>query len=367
MSKLKDEIAFLSKPGDTILETIEFLGMSQVELAERLGKTAPKVNDLISGKEVISLNTALKLEKVLGIDSQFWIKREFIYREKLLKLKEQEDYEKYKKWLSIQPITVLKSLGYLKIETIGPEMVDECLKFYGVASPQQWESVYVNQFLSSNFRKSNAYDSSLGGISAFLRIGEIEMMRMKLNKFDKTVFKNSLNKIKKIVQSHPSNFAEELMEICAYSGVALVFTSKIPKAPISGVSRWVRGIPLIQLTDRYKWNDQFWFSFFHEAGHILLHGKKNIFIENSDIMDYTNIKETEANDFARKFLLPPKFLEDVPSNFSEKDLRKIAKIYNTHPAIVIGQLQHLGKAPYSFGNNLRLKVDLSKIIEKGKY
>ena len=54
-------------------------------------------------------------------------------------------------------------------------------------------------------------------------------------------------------------------------------------------------------------------------------------------------------------------------DFSEKDLGKIAKIYNTHPAIVIGQLQHLGKAPYSFGNNLRLKVDLSKIIEKGKY
>jgi HTH-type transcriptional regulator/antitoxin HigA len=364
MSKIQDEIELLSKPGDTILETIEFLGMSQVELAERLGKTPPKVNDLITGKEVISLNTALQLEKVLGIDAQFWVKRELLYREKLLKLKEQEDFEKYKDWLSIQPIKVLKSLGYLKSKPNSPEMVDECLKFYGVASPNQWESLYINQYLLTNFRKSEAHKTSLGSLATFLRIGEIEMMNMTLNKYDKKVFKDSLIEIKKIVQSHPSDFAERLVDLCTSSGVALVFTPNIPKAPISGVARWVRGIPLIQLTDRYKWNDQFWFSFFHEAGHILLHGKKDVFIEKSDNSENDSIKEAEANDFARKTLLSPKFLENLPERFTEKDLRKIARFYKTHPAIVVGQLQRLKKVPFSFGNKLRLKVDLSRIIKK---
>jgi len=364
MSKIQDEIELLSKPGDTILETIEFLGMSQVELAERLGKKPPKVNDLISGKEVISLNTALKLEKVLGIDAQFWVKRELLYREKLLKLKEQEDFEKYKDWLAIQPIKVLKSLGYLKSKPNSPEMVDECLKFYGVASPTQWKSVYVNQYLLTDFRKSDAHKTSLGGLATFLRIGEIEMMNMNLNKYDKKVFKNSLIEIKEIVQSHPSDFAERLIEICASSGVALVFTSNIPKAPISGIARWVRGIPLIQLTDRYKWNDHFWFSFFHEAGHILLHGKKDIFIEKSDDSENESIKEAEANDFARKTLLSPNFIENLPQKFTEKDLRKIARFYKTHPAIVVGQLQHLKKVPFSFGNNLKLKIDLSRVIKR---
>lgn len=364
MSKIKDEIELLSKPGDTILETIEFIGMSQVELAERLGKTPPKINDLISGKEVISLNTAMQLEKVLGIDAQFWIKRELLYREKLLKLKEKQDFENYKDWLAIQPIKVLKSLGYLKSKSNTPEMVEECLKFYGVVSPNQWESVYVNQYLSTDFRKSEAYTTNLGGLSAFLRIGELEMMRMKLSKYDKKVFKDSLIEIKKLVQFHPSDFAEKLKEICAASGVALVFTSSLPKAPISGVARWVRGIPLIQLTDRYKSNDHFWFSFFHEAGHILLHGKKDIFIENFDEIESGDIKEVEANNFARKTLLSPKFLENLPLKFTVKDLRKIARDYNTHPAIVVGQLQHQKRVPFSFGNNLKLKIDLSRLIKK---
>ena len=364
MSKIKDEMELLSPPGDTILETIEFLGMSQVELAERLGKTPPKVNDLINGKEVISLNTALQLEKVLGIEAQFWVKRELVYREKLLKLQEKEDFEKYKDWLAMQPIKVLKSLGYLKSKSKSPEMVEECLKFYGVASPFQWEAVYINQYLSTDFRKSEAHKTSLGGLATFLRIGEIEMMNMKLNKYDKKVFKDSFVEIKKIVQSHPADFAERLIELCASAGVALVFTPKIPKAPISGVARWVRGIPLIQLTDRYKWNDHFWFSFFHEAGHILLHGKKDIFIEKEDGSKNNNTKEIEANDFARKTLLPPKFIETLPQNFTEKDLRKIARFYKTHPAIVVGQLQHLKKIPFSFGNNLKLKIDLSRVIQR---
>ena len=82
MSKLKDERELLSKPGDTILETIEHIKMSQVELAERMGKTPSKINDLISGKEPITRVTAFQLEKVLGIDAQFWLNREMLYREK---------------------------------------------------------------------------------------------------------------------------------------------------------------------------------------------------------------------------------------------------------------------------------------------
>ncbi|MGO3183802.1 MAG: ImmA/IrrE family metallo-endopeptidase [Aequorivita sp.] len=364
MNKLIDERELLSKPGDTILETIEYIGMSQVELADRMGKTPPKINDLISGKEPITLTTALQLEKVLGIDSQFWMNREMLFREKLLRLQEQEDLETYKSWLSIQPIKILKSLGYLKSKTIGTSMIEECLKFYGVASPTQWESVYINQYLSTSFRKSDAHRITLGGLATFLRIGEIEMLNLNLDIYDKKAFKDSFSDIKKLVIEHPQNFAERLKDLCANAGVALIYTANIPKAPISGVARWVNGTPLIQLTDRYKSNDHFWFSFFHEAGHILLHGKKDIFIEDSD--DYKNDtkKELEANEFANKILLPIDINAVFPKNLSEKDIRKLARDYNTHPAIVVGQLQRQKIIPYTFGNSLKLKINLDKVIKK---
>lgn len=367
MSKLVDERELLSKPGDTILETIEYINMSQVELAERMGKTPSKVNDIISGKEPITLATAFQLEKVLGIDAQFWLNREMLYRERLSRIEQEEAMEQCLDWLEQQPVKELKACGYLKTKRKGTDMAAECLKFYGVATPVQWESLYVDKYVTSRFRKTVAHKSTLGGLGAFLRIGEIEMRKRKLVPFNKETFKKVLLDIKKLVRIHPEDFAEIIQELCAKAGVAVVYTVNIPKAPVSGVVRWLGGNPLIQLTDRYKSNDQFWFSFFHEAGHVLLHGKKDVFIE--DVVDQGNReqKEIEADNFANKFLLPVDILEELPmTGITEKDIRQVARKFETHPAIVLGRLQHLGVVPYSFGTNLRLKVVLDDFINKPK-
>ncbi len=364
MSKLADERELLSKPGDTILETIEHIRMSQVELAERMGKTPSKINDIISGKEPITLTTALKLEKVLGIDAQFWLNREMLYREKLLRINQEETLEKYKDWLKIQPIKELKAYGYLKTEKVSPVMAEECLKFYGVSTPVQWESLYVNRYATSSFRKSDAHKATLGGLAAFLRMGEIEMRKLKLGLYSKDAFKEILKEIKKMIRIHPEDFALRLQQYCSRVGVAVIYTANIPKAPISGVARWVGGTPLIQLTDRYKSNDHFWFSFFHEAGHILLHGKKDVFIEDLEEYELDTKKEIEADNFANKWLLPENITEELSDKISEKEIRQLARKYDTHPAIVLARLQYLEILPYSFGNKLKLKVVLDKYINR---
>src|SRR5450631_3971483 len=100
---LKDEKELLSKPGDAILETLVYQKMTQSELAERMGKTASKINDIISSKEPITMATALQLEKVLGIDASFWVNREALYREKLARIEEAEQYEACIDWVKLQP------------------------------------------------------------------------------------------------------------------------------------------------------------------------------------------------------------------------------------------------------------------------
>ena len=364
MSKLKDERELLSKPGDTITETLEHLKMSQAELAERMGKTPSKVNDIISGKEPITTATALQLEKVLGIDAQFWLNREMLYREKLSRIEQEEALEECKDWLKMQPLKELKSCGYIKTEKLGPAMADECLKFYGVAAPNQWESIYVNQYVSTNFRKSQAHQTTLGGMAAWLRIGEIEMKKLQLKPYSKEEFKQSLTEIKNLVRQHPEDFATQLQKLCLQAGVALIYTMCIPKAPISGATRWISGNPLIQLTDRYKSNDHFWFTFFHEAGHILLHGKKDVFIEEFEGYNIDQQKENEANDFANKWLLPEDIRNDFSGVITEKDIRLVARKYSTHPAIVLARLQKMDLVSYSFGNSLKLKVVLDDVINK---
>lgn len=361
---LKDERELLSKPGDTIIETLEYIKMSQAELADRMGKTPSKVNDIISGKEPITVTTALQLEKVLAIEAKFWLNREMQYREKLSRLDQEEALEECREWLNQQPVKELKKCGYLKSDRIGPAMVEECLQFYGVVSPIQWQSLYVDQFVTINFRKSEKHQAILGSMAAWLRIGEIEMRKLNVQAYKKEVLKNHLSDIKKLVRTQPEDFAELLQALCLDAGVALVYTACIDKAPISGAARWIGGNPLIQLTDRYKTNDHFWFTFFHEVGHILLHGKKEVFME--DFTGYVCVeeKENEANEFASKWLLPEDFIKDLPHTITEKDIRVIARKYETHPAIVVSQLQYKKLIPYSFGNNMKLKLVLDAVIRK---
>lgn len=359
MSKFKEDIELLSKPGDVILETIEFLKMTQVELAERMGKTPSKINDIISGKEPITLTTAFLLEKVLAIDAQFWLNREVIYRERLSRHQQQEENKKYIKWAKEQPINNLKKLGYISKDASGSELANECLKFYGVASPSQWNDIYKTALSAPMYRKSGYHKSTISSLSALLRIGEIQMRKKTIKAYDKKLFKANLTKIRELVKIHPEDLLIQVKNLCEEAGVYLVFSPNISKAPVNGIARWIGGRPLIQITDRFKTNDHFWFSFFHEAGHILLHGKKEIFIDGNDESDSQyESREKEANDFASNFLLPVDIIKELDNypEINEKTIRQLARMNKTHPAIVVGRLQHLKKIPFSFGNSFKLKI-----------
>lgn len=361
-SNTKIERELLTKPGDSILETLEYLKMSQAELAERIGKTPSKVNDLISGKAPVTVNTAMQLEKVLGIDMQFWLNREMHYREKLARIEQEEFLEQCIEWVKVQPYKELHKLGHLKTGKLGTEMVDECLQFYGVASPTQWQSIYVDGYVNTNYRKSPVQVTLLSSMAAWLRIGELKLQKEQLPEYNKESFKAVLIELKSLVESQPEDFAIQLKSKCAAVGLAVIFSSSLPKAPISGAARWIGGTPVIQITDRYKTNDQFWFTFYHEAGHILLHGKKDVFIEELDGIDNDEKKETEANDFARDLLLPDSFIDLVIGEVDDRLIRKIARNYLTHPGIVVGRLQNLKIVPHYFGVNFKAKVNLNPVI-----
>lgn len=366
MSNIKDERELLSKPGDTILETIEHMKMSQVELAERMGRTPSKVNDIISGKEPITVNTALQLEKVLGIDAKFWLNREMIYREKLTRIEQEEALQESIEWLNLQPIKELKRLGYLSKGKTGATLVDECLHFFSVASVPQWEKIYIDQFISTSFRKSNKQNATLGSIAAWLRIGEVEMKKLDLPTFNKDHFKISLDHIMRLVVDFPEDYAIQLRDICQSVGVAVVYTISFPNAPISGATRWFGGNPLIQLTDRFKTNDQFWFTFYHEAAHILLHGKKEIFLEDLEGYEQDQVKEEEANEFAAKRLAPSNCISNIAQPITMKAIKQTAISCKTHPGVLVGHLQHRKLIPYTFGNELKIRVNLDYVIYTNK-
>jgi Zn-dependent peptidase ImmA (M78 family) len=127
------------------------------------------------------------------------------------------------------------------------------------------------------------------------------------------------------------------------------------------MTRWINpDKALIQLSLRGKYEDLFWFTFFHEAGHILLHGKKDIFIESKK--NESN-KELEADIFAKDLLIPIEKWQDFIKKGKFKIKREVVRFaseLNISPAIVVGRLQHDGLIQFSHLNELKRKYEFVK-------
>ncbi len=355
--KLKKEL--LSPPGDTIQETIDYMGMSQAELVERLGRPKEKVNDIIKGREPISTETAFRLEKVLGIPASFWINREHLYRQKLYEIEQEEKLALQYDWLKNFPLAEMKKRGQLSNTRNKTTLTQELLIFFGVASHRAWEKIYVQEEISVAFRISLARTQNPYAISVWLRLGELDAQKIKTETYSKSNFKKALKKVKELVFKFPDDFASQLQIICAEAGVVVTYVPSLPGAPISGATRWFHGKPLIQLSDRYKTDDHFWFTFFHEAGHILLHGKKDIFLVKVKGTAMDQKKELEANAFAAKQLLTnAQFQKIIQSPLSDDDIVAFAKKFRISPGVIVGRLQHEGVLDWSARNNLKKQVVL---------
>jgi HTH-type transcriptional regulator / antitoxin HigA len=351
---------YASPPGDTLQEVLEERGMSQAELAERTGRPKKTINEIINGKAAITPETALQLERVLGIPASFWNNRERHYREALARIEEQERLQKQVSWLNAFPVKAMIKLGWIQCYQDKVEQLGEVLNFFAVASPEQWEAIWCSTDVF--FRKSQAFQSDLSAVTAWLRRGEIEAAKIPCAIYDANKFKEALQQIRPLTVEPPQNFQKEVVRLCAEAGVAVVFVPQIPKTRTSGATRWLNPHKaLIQLSLRYQTDDHLWFSFFHEAGHILLHGKRDVFLEGKSVQGAEEEeREQEANKFAADILISPAELKRFLASDRQRNkagILQFATEIGIAPGIVVGRLQHDGVFPANYCNDLKQKFE----------
>jgi addiction module HigA family antidote len=341
-------------PGETLLDTIEALGMSQTELSERTGRPKKTINEIIKGKAPITPDTALQLERVLGISAAFWNNLEKYYRETLARLAEQERLKEQVAWLDELPVKELVKMGWIRPFKEKVSQLQEALGFFGVASPECWREMWLGANVA--YRTSQLFANDPGAVSAWLRRGELVAREIACKPYDDATFKTALKTIRSLTVKPPEEFQHDVVRLCADAGVAVAFVPELPKMRASGATWWLTtNKAVILLSLRYKRDDHLWFSFFHEAGHILLHGKKEVFIEDND----TSEKEEQANRFASEFLIPGQKLKSflATSRLSKDAIRGFASEIGITPGIVVGRLQHDGFLPASHCNDLKTRLE----------
>ena len=143
MAKMKNTSCqpnYAIPPGETLRETLETIGMTQAELADRTGRPKKTINEIITGKAAITAETALQLERVLGVPASFWNNLERNYRETLARLKEEEEFQKQEEWVNKFPIAALTKMGWIPREDSPIGKVKGILNFFGVAGIRGVES-----------------------------------------------------------------------------------------------------------------------------------------------------------------------------------------------------------------------------------
>lgn len=345
---------FVTPPGDTLAELLEERGMTQSDLAQRMGRPLKTINEIIRGKKQITAETALQLETVLGAAAHVWLNLERQYQEHLARQAANAALQAQQGWLDHFPIKAMQARGWLPAAGNKTELLVALLQFFGLSEPAVWEDVWANCLVS--YRKTAAYASNDYALSVWLRQGELEAQDILCAPYNEAAFKALLaQEIRGLTCQPPEQFARPLVEMCAAVGVAVVFAPQVDGARVSGATRWLsKEKALIQLSLRYKTNDHFWFTFFHEAGHIVKHGKREIFINVEDGAD--DIKEHEANQFAADALIPPTAYAAFTTGrkqFSAAGVRQFAQQIGIAPGIVVGRLQHERKLPFTHLNKLK--------------
>ena len=348
---------YVTPPGETLQEILDTMGMTKAELAERIGKTPKTVGEIIKHGAPITPATAMELEKVLGTPASFWNNRERRFRESLARQDERKNLIKECGWLKVFPLGEMIQKGWIKKHIDKITQVDELLRFFGVASCEQWTKLWVSP--DAVYRQSKAFSNKPEACSVWLRKGELQAREITCAPYKKERFKSALKEIRFLTRSAPERFETRTIELCADAGVAVVFTSQIKGAPVYGVTRWLTpDRAMIQLSLRGRFEDLLWFTFFHEAGHILVHGKKEVFIETNEDQ---NIKEKEADQFATNFLIPPAAWHHfiaLDNYRGSAAVEAFAAQLEISPAIIVGRLQYEKLIPHSHLNGLRRRFEI---------
>lgn len=342
---------YLVRPGEIVEEYLDGLGMTQAELASRTGLAKKTINEIIKGKSPITPETAMKLERTIGRPAHFWNNLERQFQEDRIRLAEQKRLESQLDWLKKVPVSGMVKLGWIQKFKNKVEQMKEVLRFFGVASPEQWEPVW-KEYQTVAYRQTQRFTACAESVSAWLRQGEIEARRITCDPFDKKRFQEILHEIRGLTREAPKTFVPKLVELCASAGVAVVFVRELPNIGVYGATRWLGDKAIIQLSLRYKSNDHLWFTFFHEAGHILKHGRKEVFIENG----LDGEKEKDADAFACDKLISSselrRFLEAGRPTLEH--IQRFADEVGIAPGIVVGRLQHDEILPRHIGNKLKV-------------
>ena len=350
-------IELLSHPGETLQEILESNNMTQKELAARINVTPKHINQIIYGLVGISAEVAFRLEKVFNLSAKFWMNLQSKYEAEKMEIL--EEVEVTQDEIAVFQNEIYKQLvrwGYIEKKENTPQKIVQMRDFLGVSN-----LLNIDKTISANalFRKSVAVNTNNFALAAWMKICEIETDCVDTNKIlDIEMLKSKIKYIRSLnILPDPNVIVRKLVEIFAECGIAFAVVRNVKGAPVQGFIRKINNKMRLCVTLRNKYSDIFWFTLFHEIGHLLSVGGEEFFVDFSSAE--VTAQERNADRFATETLLSQQeYVKFVRLGvFSKMSIYSFSQRNGILPGIVVGRLQHDEVIPNSYCNDLRTKYD----------
>ena len=334
-----DKIAF--HPGYYIKEIVEDSGLTQEDFAKRLDTTPKNLSLLIRGEQSLSIDIAMKLSRMIGTSVSYWLILQNAYDALIAEFKSKEELA--------QERVIFSFLDYKYFrEHFGlpdlPRKIDEQIVYVRNFLNVSTLTVLKKRDMAVNFRSATGELAEANIIKAniMVQIATNIALKTEASKFNKTLFEEAVRYALTLTKNH-STFYPLIREAFAKAGVILVILPNISGSKINGATKKVGNNIMLMVNDRRLNSDTFWFTLFHEIGHIM-NGDYGISFDAE-----SGEQEEIADKYAENMLIPcelyRKFIEE--NRFDVQSISIFAKKIDRDPGIVLGRLLNDGKVAYN--------------------
>ena len=309
------------------------------------------ISRLINGEVLLTTETAVRLEMVLGVPAKFWNNLEAIYREKIIKAEAENAMDADVELAKQFPYSEMVKFGWIP-ETRNPkEKVIYLRQFFEVVRLSLLGNEQITRIACRRLAVTEKSDLAL---MAWAQEAKIKARGIQTAQINVKGLITAIPEIRKMTTLKPDVFCPKLKKCLADCGVALVFLPHLKGSFLQGATFMDGNKIVVGLTARGKDADKFWFSLFHELAHIALGhvGRAN---------GTSDDDEKAADEWSGNMLIDKNdFMAfQMERDYSERGIVCFARQQGIAPGLVVGRMQREGLIQYNMLNSLKEKYEIS--------
>lgn len=317
--------------GSFLKDYLEYNNISQSEFALRLGITQKHMNEILAGKQSITLNMAASIERLTNIPSNFIISvenKKTLVKELLDKYENEDKLKQIiKKDFCFNELKKNEWVSF-KDETSVFQSCIDILDFLNVRDFDAFEKL-------KNYTLFKKTGSDYNKLALWIAHCDKLIVNQKVGVYDRDNFSNIVNELIKESYKEDVNI-KNITNILNKYGIFFVCEKALLGTKVRGCFRVKGKTPAIYVTKNYNAKDSFYFELFHELGHCK---SDYVIAQSKTIIDGDDLREKRADEFAIKTMINNSdWNEIIKLNLNELDLLNYSRSKKICMSFIVGRL-----------------------------